>query len=309
MSISPSPTPNGQQSESPLFFEDTLFRDITTFGRDIRTVVSFHQSLHPTSWAICSFRIAYPLGRLRQRYLRSQFRPSICTPPTSIQEKDSLICLPQLYVIERPHCPRHPVTGANPKAKPAYYILLSCITVVSHLQHPSAYSEYHFSREANRSAGHHSCHETYLLFCRDPTFSSNSNLLTLHASTEDDPPQEERKEGNSVLSDGLRCLRNRYMPPLAPPYQYSFTRTQRHVRHALYRTAKHCTPTDSSLYSKNKTRIHPPCRANIYLSSTGRTTFVNTLCGKTVLAHKDSDDASAAHVEDGVKIKPLTVGM
>lgn len=41
---------------------------------------------------------------------------------------------------------------------------------------------------------------------------------------------------------------------------------------------------------------------------TGRTTFVNTLCGKDVLTHKDSDDASTAHVEDGVKIKPVTVG-
>ncbi|EQL01452.1 Cell division protein GTP binding protein [Ophiocordyceps sinensis CO18] len=42
-------------------------------------------------------------------------------------------------------------------------------------------------------------------------------------------------------------------------------------------------------------------------SGTGRTTFVNTLCGKDVLQHKDSDDATDAHVEDGVKIKPVTV--
>ncbi|RDA89188.1 hypothetical protein CP532_0538 [Ophiocordyceps camponoti-leonardi (nom. inval.)] len=42
-------------------------------------------------------------------------------------------------------------------------------------------------------------------------------------------------------------------------------------------------------------------------SGTGRTTFVNTLCGKDVLQHKDSDDAADAHVEDGVKIKPVTV--
>ncbi|KAK4161267.1 Septin [Cladorrhinum sp. PSN259] len=42
-------------------------------------------------------------------------------------------------------------------------------------------------------------------------------------------------------------------------------------------------------------------------SGTGRTTFVNTLCGKTVLGHKESDDASTAHVEEGVKIKPVTV--
>jgi cell division control protein 11 len=42
-------------------------------------------------------------------------------------------------------------------------------------------------------------------------------------------------------------------------------------------------------------------------SGTGRTTFVNTLCGKHVLSHKDSDDAANAHIEEGVKIKPVTV--
>jgi cell division control protein 11 len=44
-------------------------------------------------------------------------------------------------------------------------------------------------------------------------------------------------------------------------------------------------------------------------SGTGRTTFVNTLCGKQVLEHKESDDPTAAHVEEGVKIQPITVGM
>lgn len=42
-------------------------------------------------------------------------------------------------------------------------------------------------------------------------------------------------------------------------------------------------------------------------SGTGRTTFVNMLCGNSVLAHKDSDDDSSAHLEQGVTIKPLTV--
>ncbi|KAK3331251.1 Septin-domain-containing protein [Apodospora peruviana] len=42
-------------------------------------------------------------------------------------------------------------------------------------------------------------------------------------------------------------------------------------------------------------------------SGTGRTTFVNTLCGKSVLTHKESDDPTIAHVEEGVKIKPITV--
>jgi cell division control protein 11 len=40
----------------------------------------------------------------------------------------------------------------------------------------------------------------------------------------------------------------------------------------------------------------------------GRTTFVNTLCGKKVLPGKDDDDAANAHIEEGVKIKPITVG-
>ncbi|CAI4211210.1 unnamed protein product [Parascedosporium putredinis] len=42
-------------------------------------------------------------------------------------------------------------------------------------------------------------------------------------------------------------------------------------------------------------------------SGTGRTTFVNTLCDKSVLTHKESDDPNSAHIEDGVKIKPITV--
>lgn len=43
--------------------------------------------------------------------------------------------------------------------------------------------------------------------------------------------------------------------------------------------------------------------------ATGRTTFVNTLCGKSVLTHKDADDVNDASAEEGVKIKPITVGM
>lgn len=49
------------------------------------------------------------------------------------------------------------------------------------------------------------------------------------------------------------------------------------------------------------------CNANLE-SSLGRTTFVNTLCGKDVLEHKDSDDPTEAHNEEGLKIKPVTVG-
>jgi septin family protein len=43
-------------------------------------------------------------------------------------------------------------------------------------------------------------------------------------------------------------------------------------------------------------------------SGTGKTTFVNTLCGKPVLEHKEADDPEHAHVEHGVRIKPVTVG-
>lgn len=58
--------------------------------------------------------------------------------------------------------------------------------------------------------------------------------------------------------------------------------------------------------------LHPMyCRQLLTLLNCiniGRTTFVNTLCGKSVLGHKESDDPTGAHVEDGVKIKPYTVG-
>jgi cell division control protein 11 len=43
-------------------------------------------------------------------------------------------------------------------------------------------------------------------------------------------------------------------------------------------------------------------------SGTGRTTFVNTLCESEVLAHKISDNPDTAHVEEGIRIKPVNVG-
>ncbi|KAG8894832.1 hypothetical protein FRC01_012716, partial [Tulasnella sp. 417] len=42
-------------------------------------------------------------------------------------------------------------------------------------------------------------------------------------------------------------------------------------------------------------------------SGTGRTTFVNTLCESEVLTHKDSDSPETAHIEQGIKIKPVNV--
>ena len=43
-------------------------------------------------------------------------------------------------------------------------------------------------------------------------------------------------------------------------------------------------------------------------SGTGRTTFVNTLCESEVLAHKVCDSPETAHVEEGIRIKPVNVG-
>ncbi|KAG6868326.1 hypothetical protein C0993_004935 [Termitomyces sp. T159_Od127] len=43
-------------------------------------------------------------------------------------------------------------------------------------------------------------------------------------------------------------------------------------------------------------------------SGTGRTTFVNTLCESEVLSHKISDNPDTAHVEEGIRIKPVNVG-
>lgn len=50
--------------------------------------------------------------------------------------------------------------------------------------------------------------------------------------------------------------------------------------------------------------IPPPPGA----SGTGRTTFVNTLCESEVLAHKVCDSPETAHLEEGIRIKPVNVG-
>ncbi|KAJ7102188.1 septin [Mycena belliarum] len=44
-------------------------------------------------------------------------------------------------------------------------------------------------------------------------------------------------------------------------------------------------------------------------SGTGRTTFVNTLCESEVLVHKVSDRPEMAHIEEGIKIKPVNVDL
>lgn len=43
-------------------------------------------------------------------------------------------------------------------------------------------------------------------------------------------------------------------------------------------------------------------------SGTGRTTFVNTLCESEVLSPKVADNAETAHIEEGIRIKPVGVG-
>lgn len=87
--------------------------------------------------------------------------------------------------------------------------------------------------------------------------------------------QEECQEGSPVLSDGLWCQWNGYV----------------HLENEL------CRPglLNGIVLTFN-------------LLITGRTTFVNTLCGQQVLEPKDSDDAANAHIEEGVRIKPVTVG-
>jgi cell division control protein 11 len=43
-------------------------------------------------------------------------------------------------------------------------------------------------------------------------------------------------------------------------------------------------------------------------SGTGRTTFVNTLCDSNVLSKKICDNPEEAHNEEGITIKPVSVG-
>jgi len=44
-------------------------------------------------------------------------------------------------------------------------------------------------------------------------------------------------------------------------------------------------------------------------SGTGRTTFVNTLCESEVLSHMICDDPATAHMEEGIRIKPVTIDL
>lgn len=49
------------------------------------------------------------------------------------------------------------------------------------------------------------------------------------------------------------------------------------------------------------------CLMVVGASGTGKTTFVNTLCDSEVIGHKVSDNPETAHIEEGIRIKPVHV--
>ena len=54
-----------------------------------------------------------------------------------------------------------------------------------------------------------------------------------------------------------------------------------------------------------------PARLNLTRwlpAPTGKTTFVNTLCESEIIGHKISDKPDTAHIEEGIRIKPVNVG-
>jgi hypothetical protein len=119
-----------------------------------------------------------------------------------------------------------------------------------------------------------------------------------------------------------RRLRN-YVPRSTLQLQHVFCTTllqdhlcPRHTRSLLSPPRQHqAIGTSADRLQALKTRRKKNVKKGIQFclmvcgaSGTGRTTFVNTLCGKKVLEHKESDDPTVAHVEEGVKIQPITVG-
>lgn len=97
------------------------------------------------------------------------------------------------------------------------------------------------------------------------------------------------------------------------PLTRKMIRRKKNVKKGIQFCLMVCGASGTGMQSMSRLAVCSPrkrFKADRRLPSiVGRTTFVNTLCGKTVLSHKDSDDPSSAHVEDGVKIKPITVGM
>ena len=49
------------------------------------------------------------------------------------------------------------------------------------------------------------------------------------------------------------------------------------------------------------------CLMVVGASGLGKTTFLNTICENEVVGHKISDNPETAHIEEGIRIKPVNV--
>jgi cell division control protein 11 len=83
-------------------------------------------------------------------------------------------------------------------------------------------------------------------------------------------------------------------------------RRKKNVKKGIQFCLMVCGASGTGKDSQPSPTTHVAARSFLY--SPGRTTFVNTLCGKKVLHAKEADDAASAHLEEGVRIKPVTVG-
>lgn len=119
-----------------------------------------------------------------------------------------------------------------------------------------------------------------------------------------------------ALSPQIRTTSNAQTPGCLLYGRPSSTAISRHTRRPLAHCAAPAIEPPLTSLQTLKTRRKKNVKKGIQFclmvcgaSGTGRTTFVNTLCGKKVLEHKESDDPTVAHQEEGVKIQPITVGM
>ena len=67
-----------------------------------------------------------------------------------------------------------------------------------------------------------------------------------------------------------------------------------------------CTDQDAS--KEEREEGYPILLDGVWCFRDGPYYLCKTLCGKRVLQPKDSDDPESAHLEEGVRIKPITVG-
>ena len=81
-----------------------------------------------------------------------------------------------------------------------------------------------------------------------------------------------------------------------------------HTPHLHYPTPNQL-PDHTFSYPTHHHRIPaPPPPPLIGASGSGRTTFINTLCESTVSPHREPEAPEHAHIEQGIKIKPMNVG-